>query len=266
MTEHHELLAFAHRLADASGDAIRPLFRAPLDAIDKSKPDGYYEPVTQADRAAEAAMRTLITATYPEHGILGEEHGRERLDAEYYWCLDPIDGTKSFVVGYPTFGTLIGLNHRGTVEIGIMNQPITNERFVGCPDGAFFGKQRLKTRPCADLESAILGFSGPWIFTTEAEKEVIKAISDRCMLTMNTGDCYNYCMLAMGRMDLIVESKIYPYDIQALIPIVEQAGGVITTWEGGDPAMGELVVAAGDPRLHEQVLPLLQDAAARNGA
>ena len=258
--DHAEFLAFAHRLADASGDAIRPLFRTPLPTTDKARADEYYSPVTDADVASEQVMREMIAAAYPDHGILGEEQGGERLDGEYYWCLDPIDGTRSFVVGYPTFGTLIALNHHGTVEIGIMNQPITRERFVGSTDGAFFGDQQIATRACSAIESAILAFSGPWLFRSKPEKAAVGELAERTMLTMYTGDCYNYCLLAMGRIDLVIEAGLHPHDIQALIPIVEQAGGVVTTWDGGDPAMGGWVVAAGDQALHEQIVPLLAPA------
>lgn len=255
--DYAEYLAFAHRLADAAADEIRPLFRTPLPATDKSHANEYYSPVTAADLASERAMRAMIEATYPEHGIMGEELGYDGTEAEFYWALDPIDGTRSFVVGYPTFGTLIGLNHRGTVKVGVMNQPITRERFAASPAGSFYGEQRMATRPCPNLDSAILAFSGPWLFRTAPEQDAVNEIADRTMLTMYTGDCYNYCLLALGRIDLVIEAGLYPHDIQALIPIIEGAGGVVTTWDGERPDMGGWIVAAGDARIHDLAVAIL---------
>jgi myo-inositol-1(or 4)-monophosphatase len=256
-----EYLAFAHRLADASAEAIRPYFHTHLAATDKKDRGSTYSPVTAADQAAEAVMRRLINETYPDHGIFGEEQGVENLDAEYVWVLDPIDGTRSFLVGFPIFGTLIALNHRGTVEIGIMNQAISGERFVAGPEGAFLGEKRIKTRSCADLADAVLCYSGPWLYHKENERRVFDQVVERVTLTMHVGDCYNYCMLALGLIDLVIETELNPWDIQALIPIVEQAGGIVTTWNGGRAEDGGQVIACGDRRLYDQVMPILAPAA-----
>lgn len=264
--ELSEYLAFAHRLADVSGDAIRPFFRTSLKATDKAPKGCDFSPVTLADEAAEEAMRRLIRETYPSHGIYGEEYGRENPDAEYSWVLDPIDGTKAFLVGFPLWGTLIALNRRGEVVLGLMNQPILGERFVGVPDGSFLGQRRLKTRPCADLSQATLCITGPEMLVTEAERAAFSTISERVTLTKFGGDCYSYCMLALGLVDLVIEGRLHPWDIQALIPIVEGAGGVLTSWNGGPPHEGGLVVACGDRRIHRQVVPILAEALERGTA
>ena len=262
---HAELLAFAHRLADASAAAILPRFRTRMEAPDKRMQGEHtYSPVTIADRAAEEVMRRMINERYPDHGIWGEEHGLEKPDADYVWLLDPIDGTRSFLTGFPVWGTLIALNHRGRVILGLVNQPFTGERYVGGPDGAFLGAQRLRTRPCPELSAAALCATSMWMFQSEAERAAFQAVSEQARLTMLTGDCYNYCMLASGFVDVIVEATMFPWDVQALIPIVEGAGGVITAWDGGPPENAANIVACGDARLHEKVVPMLAHAMPRH--
>lgn len=260
-TGNAEFLAFAHRLADASAQVILPHFRTRMDAPDKRmQGENTYSPVTVADRAAEEVMRRMINETYPDHGIWGEEHGLEKTDAEYVWLLDPIDGTRSFLTGFPIWGTLIALNRRGKVIVGIVNQPYMGERYVGSQGGAFLKEKRLKTRACAELAQAALCATSLWMFQSEAERAAFESVSQRTKLTMMTGDCYNYCMLASGFVDLVVEATMFPWDVQALIPVVEGAGGVITAWDGGPPENAANIVACGDPRLHEQVVPLLAPA------
>lgn len=260
-----DFLAFAHRLADASATAILPHFRTRMEAPDKRmQGERTYSPVTVADRAAEEVMRRMIREAYPDHGIWGEEHGLEKPDADYIWLLDPIDGTRSFLTGFPIWGTLIALNHRGKVVVGIVNQPYTGERYVGTADGAFLGEKRLEVRTCTELAAAALCATSMWMFQSEAEREAFRGISERAKLTMLTGDCYNYCMLASGFVDVIVEATMFPWDVQALIPIVEGAGGVITAWDGGRPENAANVVACGDRRLHDQVVPILAPAMPRH--
>ena len=254
-----ELLSFAHRLADASGEVIRPYFRSGLEVTDKKdKGEGRYSPVTVADQSAEAAIRKLIKEIHPDHGILGEEHGHENPSARLTWVIDPIDGTKAFITGLPTWGTLIALNDGGQPVLGVMDQPILRERFSGGPDGAFLGGTRLRTRACPRLADAALCCTEPDMFTAGPEREAFDRLVRRVSLRRFGTDCYAYGMLAHGFVDLVVEASMAPWDIQALIPIVERAGGVVTDWEGGSCAEGGRVLAVGDPKLHAEVLAVLQ--------
>ncbi|MCA1243678.1 histidinol-phosphatase [Stappia stellulata] len=257
-----DLVAFTDRLADAAGRTILPHFRAAL-SID-NKLDGGFDPVTIADRAAEAAIREIIEADYPEHGILGEEHGNVRLDAEHVWVLDPIDGTRAFICGLPTWGTLIGFMSGGVPTFGAMDQPFVGERFHGDRESAWRQhagtRTRLKTRACERIEDAIMCTTHPGLFQG-AEKTAYDAIEDRVRTARYGTDCYGYCMVASGQVDLVIETGLQPYDIVALVPIVEGAGGVVTTWSGGSPAEGGQIVASGDPRLHEAALAQLASAA-----
>jgi myo-inositol-1(or 4)-monophosphatase len=261
---------FVERLADVSGDAILPFFRTAIATDDKSC-CGVFDPVTEADRAAELAMRRLIEQSFPSHGIIGEEFGSKREDAEYVWVLDPIDGTKSFICGFPTWGTLIGLSHRGAPCYGMMHQPFTRERFSGdCaasywrgparraapgPDGAF-EKRRLKARECASLADATLMTTSP-LLIDESLRENFHRVERSVRLPRYGGDCYAYCALAAGHVDLVIETNLNVFDIVALIPIVEGAGGVVTTWSGEPAAAGGAIIAAGDKRTHEAALKLL---------
>lgn len=257
---------FINELAQVSGEAILPFFRSSIGADDKSAGNGAFDPVTEADRAAEAAMRGLIKRSFPSHGIIGEEFGSENPDAEYVWVLDPIDGTKSFISGLPVWGTLIALQHRGRPCYGMMHQPFTRERFVGDGGGstwrgpAIKGTQlterRLRTRSCADLGAATVMTTHPSLLQ-EGTLEPFRRVEARARLSRYGGDCYAYCMLAAGHVDLVIESGLKPYDIAALIPIIEGAGGVVTTWTGGDPAKGGSIIAAGDKRIHGAALELL---------
>jgi myo-inositol-1(or 4)-monophosphatase len=255
---------FVEDLATVAGEAILPFFRSSIGVDDKSK-GGLFDPVTEADRAAETAMRRLIARTFPEHGIIGEEFGTLAPDAEYVWVLDPIDGTKSFISGMPVWGTLIGLQHHGRPCFGMMYQPFTRERFIG--DGARASwtgpgpsreivKRKLKTRACAAFSEATLMTTHPGLLR-DGTLEPFRRVEAEVRLSRYGGDCYAYCMLAAGHVDLVIESGLQPYDVAALIPIIEGAGGRITTWDGGSAAGGGAIVAAGDPRMHEAALKLL---------
>jgi myo-inositol-1(or 4)-monophosphatase len=261
---------FVERLADASGDAILPFFRTAIVADDKSS-SGAFDPVTEADRAAEIAMRRLIDQSFPHHGIIGEEFGSTREDAEYVWVLDPIDGTKSFICGLPTWGTLIGLTHRGAPCYGMMHQPFTRERFSGDGAAAYWrgparhsapgangalDKRKLNVRPCASLADATLMTTSP-LLIDEALRENFHRVERKVRLPRYGGDCYAYCALASGHVDLIIETNLNAFDIVALIPIVEGAGGVVTTWSGESAAGGGAIIAAGDERVHEAALKIL---------
>jgi myo-inositol-1(or 4)-monophosphatase len=250
--------SFVDALATASGDTILPFFRTAL-AIENKLARGF-DPVTAADRAAEDAMRTLIRQNFPEHGILGEEYGSEQTDAEYVWVLDPIDGTKSFISGMVAWGTLIGLMRFGEPVYGMMHQPFTRERFSGDSGAAHYrgpaGDRDLHVRACETLGDALLFTTSPLLMNA-ADRASFKKVEDKVKLSRYGGDCYAYCMLAAGQLDLVIETELKPHDIVALIPIILGAGGIVTTWENGPPQAGGRIVAAGDARIHAAALELL---------
>ena len=254
-----ELEEFAGRLADAASDSIMPHFRAALSV--ESKGSAGFDPVTIADRNAEGAMRRLINQAYPEHGIVGEEHGNEHPDADFVWVLDPIDGTRSFITGLPVWGTLIGLLHKGTPLFGMMAQAFTRERYWGDGQRAWYRgsggeASPLRTRACATLADAALFTTTPALFKG-AERAAYDGVEAAVRLARYGTDCYAYCMVAAGHADLVIEAGLKPYDIVALIPIITGAGGQVTTWDGGSAASGGRILASGDRRVHEAVLELL---------
>lgn len=248
-----EFLAFAETLAAASGTVIRQYFRQPFEIVSKTDES----PVTIADRDAETAMRALIRATYPDHGILGEEFGRERDDAEYQWILDPIDGTGSFISGKPIFGTLIALWHQGQPLLGLIDQPISGERWIGAAGhGTTLNGQPAHTRPCPSLDAALLDATDPSMFVREPRFEALR----RAVARNRWGsDCYAYALLASGHIDLVVEKGLKLWDFATLVPVIEQAGGIITDWQGNPLHSGAdgHVLAAGDARVHAAALTVL---------
>jgi histidinol-phosphatase len=254
-----DFAAFVDELATVSGEAILPFFRTSLGVEDKSHGRGF-DPVTAADRAAESAMRTLIRRSFPEHGIIGEEFGSERADAEYVWVLDPIDGTKSFISGMPAWGTLIALTRFGAPVFGMMHQPFTRERFSGDSGGAHYrgpaGDRALQTRPCTGLADAVLFTTSPLLMTPRDRRAFAK-VEDKVRLSRYGGDCYAYCMLAAGHVDLVIETGLKPHDVIPLIPIIAGAGGIVTTWNGGAPEPGGRIIAAGDKRVHAAARAIL---------
>jgi inositol-phosphate phosphatase / L-galactose 1-phosphate phosphatase / histidinol-phosphatase len=242
-----DYLALAEALADEAGAIARRYFRTPV-AVD-DKPD--LTPVTIADREAEAAMRRRIEATFPDHGIIGEEHGRVRADADHVWVLDPIDGTKNFISGIPLFGILIGLMHRGRPVLGVVDQPILRERWLGVAgEPTRLNGAPVRTRACAVLEKATLYATSPDMFSG-ADAARFARLKDQVKLARFGADCYAYAQLASGFIDLVVERDLKPYDWCALVPVVEGAGGVLVDWEGRalDLAADGRVIACGDPRL-----------------
>ena len=266
-----DFAAFVDRLAQVSGEVILPFFRSTIGAEDKSR-GGVFDPVTEADRAAEAAMRRLIGQTFPAHGVIGEEYGLDRPDAEYVWVLDPIDGTKSFISGMPTWGTLIGLMHLGRPVYGMMAQPFTRERYYGDGNRARlrtlamsrgdappseWTTRTLHTRPCASLSEATLATTSPLLIRDDADREAYWRVERKARLPRYGGDCYAYCALAAGFVDLVVETNLKPHDVVALAPIIQGAGGVITTWDGEDAAKGGRILAAGDQRVYDEARRLL---------
>jgi histidinol phosphatase-like enzyme (inositol monophosphatase family) len=236
-------LPLAHHLADAARAAILPHYRtdpAVEDKVDAS-------PVTLADRGAEAAMRALLAAEVPDHGIVGEEFGREREDAEWVWVLDPIDGTKSFVVGRPTFCTLIGLLYQGEPVLGIIDQAVTQERWVGMSgEPTTLNGQAVRTSSVATLAQARLGSTGPQYLPGPAG-ERFHPLEAACRFTVWGGDAYLYALLAQGGFELVVETGLKLHDFAALAPVVIGAGGVMTDWQGRPlcaSSEGDVIAAA----------------------
>ena len=248
-------ILLAHRLADAAGDAIRPFFRARCGL--ERKDDA--SPVTEADRAAERAMRDILEEARPDDGIFGEEYGRTREGAERVWVLDPIDGTRSFVAGRAIFGTLIALVEAGIPVLGVIDQPIQGERWTGAlGQPTLFNRDRIMTRACTGLGDAILATTGPSYFQPaewEAYMRCSRAARDRIW----GGDCYNYGLLALGHLDAVIEAGLKLYDFAALVPIVEGAGGRMRDWQGNrlHSGSGGHVIAVGDERLLDALVARL---------
>ncbi|CAL5229561.1 g12913 [Coccomyxa viridis] len=267
-------IELANRLADAAAEITTKYFRSPL-AVD-SKADT--SPVTEADRQAEAAMKALIHESFPSHDIFGEESGMEpgkqpedNTDPKYLWVIDPIDGTKSFITGKPVFGTLIALLRDGVPVLGVIDQPITKERWLGVQGRpTTLNGQTVSTRAtCTDLRAAYLYATTPHMFQGDTEK-AFNAVRDQVRIPLYGCDCYAYGLLAAGFCDLVVEADMKPYDYMALVPIVEGAGGVMSDWKGDKlrwhmtPSHGYAieklpgeVVAAGSKELHEECIKLL---------
>ena len=253
-----ELEDFALELAHTAGGIAQAHFRKPVTVENKSA--SAFDPVTNADRAIERVLRGAIDARYPEHGIVAEEEG-ERLGAgEYVWFIDPIDGTRAFITGSPLWGTLIGLTRHAQPLFGLLAQPVLEEVFFGSSSGSWLIKadrrERLKSRPCKTLATAMLASTHPDLFTGQGAT-AFRALAAQCLLTRFGGDCYNYAMLAAGHLDLVVESQLKPYDIVPLIPILEGAGCIVTDWHGRPALRGGDVVAAGSRDLHRAALAAL---------
>jgi inositol-phosphate phosphatase/L-galactose 1-phosphate phosphatase/histidinol-phosphatase len=251
------LVALAERLADAARPIVMGYFESGVTA--EAKADD--SPVTAADRQAESAMRAILAAECPDHGILGEEHGRHNTDAEYVWVLDPIDGTVGFATGKPLFGTLIALCRNGAPILGIIDAPAVNERWIGVKgQPTTHNGAAVATRRCAELKDAWLYATTPDMFEG-ASAHAFQRLSDLIRRRAFGADCYAYGLLASGRVDLVVEADLQPYDYCALVPVIEGAGGVITDWSGGALTLSSdgRVCAAGDRALHPAALDCLAD-------
>lgn len=248
-------IRLAQRLADAAGAAIRPFFRARFER--ETKADA--SPVTEADRASEAAMRAILSAERPQDGIIGEEYGREREDAARVWVLDPIDGTRAFVAGRPLFGTLIALVEENRPVLGVIDQPIIGDRWLGARgQPTLLNGVAAHTRDCSKLSAAHIGTTSPAAFPANDLDRFLK-VSHAAGDTLWGGDCHNYGLAASGHLDAVIESGLKLYDFAALIPVVEGAGGRMTDWRGRplDADSAGDVIAAGDERLIEQIAALL---------
>jgi histidinol phosphatase-like enzyme (inositol monophosphatase family) len=245
--------AFMVELAAKSGDYIRPFFAQPGLAVE-FKEDA--SPVTQADRGAEELMRAMIAKKFPTHGIRGEEFGDVNAGAEFSWALDPIDGTKAFASACPLFGTLIALLHRGQPVLGAIHQPVLRQLVVGDGQATTCNGRSVRLRPCARLEEATLLTSDPLNPAKYQDGPAFAAVAGRAKLVRTWGDCYGYLLLATGWVDAMTDPIMNPWDIQALVPVIRGAGGVITDWQGRDPVKADSIVAAG-PELHPQLIAAL---------
>lgn len=250
--------SFMRRLADAAARETLPRFRQ--SAVVSNKLEAGFDPVTEADREAEQAIRALIRAEHPGHGILGEEFGAENADSRHVWVIDPIDGTRAFISGLPLWGTLVGLTEEGDAVAGMMSQPFTGELFYADADGSHYegpgGARRLAVRPTTSLADATMCTTTPALFA-DGTRAAYDRLEASVRLARYGTDCYAYAMIAAGQVDLVVETGLQAYDIVALVPIIERAGGVITTWEGGPAEQAGRIVAAATPELHAAAIEML---------
>jgi histidinol phosphatase-like enzyme (inositol monophosphatase family) len=264
-----ELDAFLIELNRAAAAAIAPLFRGDHGLADKIGKPGIrgFDPVTEADKGAERAIRALIAERYPEHGVIGEEYGEDRPDAEFVWVLDPVDGTRAFIAGLPLWCTLIGLLHEGRPVLGSIGQSYLGELYIGhagCSRLVSRGTSRpLKVRPCPKLTEAIIATTDPEMCFTGAELGAWTQVRQAARLARLGCDAYAYAMVAAGTMDLVLEAGLKSWDIVAAIPVLEGAGGLVTDWRGqAQPVNGGQVALTGDPACLEKALPVLRRAAA----
>jgi myo-inositol-1(or 4)-monophosphatase len=252
-------IAFAHRLADASGAVIRPYFRQRIEVINKLADS--FDPVTEADKGGERAIRALLDAERPNDAILGEEYGEKPGTSGWRWVLDPVDGTRCFITGRHEWGSLIALEKDEVPVLGILDQPVLGERFIGVNGRAEFHQSGLimpmKVRSCADIGDAVLCATDPSAYMSEAQQAAFGRVKEKARLTRYHGDCYIFAMLALGFVDLIVEGAFRRWDVAALPPLVQGAGGIVTNWQGKPWRDGDAVLASGDARLHAQAVKLL---------
>ncbi len=259
VTDRQAMLDFAVESVRAAGAVILPYFRGALEVENKLQ-GVEFDPVTKADKAAEAVIRERISARYPAHGVFGEEFGWVQGNG-LTWVIDPIDGTKSFMSGMLHWGVLIALFDGVEPVLGVMHQPFTGEIWVGTGDAAWYehmGRRvPLRSRQDVTLEDAVLATTSPRFLKDDGERSRFLELERRVRLSRYGGDCYLYATLAMGLVDLGVDGTLSAYDIQPLVPIIRGAGGVVTLWDGGDPSFGGTVLAAGNPLLHRQALEIL---------
>jgi histidinol phosphatase-like enzyme (inositol monophosphatase family) len=255
-----DFVDFAVQTAQEAGREILQYFRGSIEVADKGGP-GRFDPVTQADRSAEALIRDRIRARFPDHGILGEEGGQEGADRALTWIIDPIDGTRAFMLGQLHWGTLLGLTENGAPRVGVMHQPYVGETFVGSPLGAELrtsrGSARLRTRGGSRLAEAVLCATDPTMFASPEERRAFERAAGAVRAVRYGGDCYTPCMVAAGHADLVIEAQIKPWDILPLIPIIEAAGGVVSDWSGAPAGHASQIVVACDRSLHREVLNVL---------
>jgi len=256
-----QLLAAAHKAADAAAEVTLRYFRQSL-SIDNKAGDQAFDPVTQADREAEIVIRDVLTQAFPDIGFYGEEHEAFDSQSGLTWVVDPIDGTRAFMSGMPLWGTLIGLFDGENSILGLMDQPFFKERFIGGMGKALLidsrGEHELRTRTGVSLSNATMYCTTPDMFETDLSRARFNSVKNSVQLTRYGGDCYAYGLLAAGHVDVVLDCDLKPYDIQALIPLIENAGGILSSWEGDSAVDGGFVVASGSRELHQQTLSLLQ--------
>jgi inositol-phosphate phosphatase/L-galactose 1-phosphate phosphatase/histidinol-phosphatase len=256
-----EIVNFANYLADISQPIAQKYFRTFNGEVAKEDDS----PVTKADREIEAAIRLEIEKKFPQHGIIGEEYGEQNVEADFVWILDPIDGTSSFIIGRPIFGTLIALAHKGKPILGIMNQPFCKERWIGIAgQNATFNGKKIKTRNCTELSQAVMCSGSPFFFQNDDEK-ILKTISGLTKYqkfggVIYGGDCYSYTSLASGFVDIVIDPDLKVYDYAALVPIIEAAGGTVCDWKGNDLGLksGVKILACANKELQHKVLKVLE--------
>ena len=255
-----EALSFAQQAMQGAGEIALRYFRQSFE-VDNKLGEGSFDPVTQADREIEEFLRKELSRRYPDFGIIGEEDGTVPGSVDSNWVIDPIDGTKAFISGFPTWGILLGLQQGDRVLAGLMYQPATGELFYGSAAGAFMRHKgqlvAMRTRQTTSLEESLLYCTHESMFANEANLAAFRRVAAQARLQRFGGDCYAYCMLALGQIDLVVEDTLQPYDIVPLIPIIEAAGGVVTDAQGKTPVAGGFVVAAANRQLHEEVMALI---------
>lgn len=247
-----EFVAFVGELAAAAARAIQPHYLSGITPDIK----GDDSPVTAADRAAERAMRALIEERYPSHGILGEEFGLHQGEAEYRWVLDPIDGTQAFIANCYLFGTLIALTHGGRPVLGAIHSPLTGHLLMGDGKRAWLGERSVRMRPCARIEDAVLLATDHWDMFRYRNGEAFETLSRRVRLYRGWGDCHGYFQLATGGADIMIDALMKDWDIMALVPIIEGAGGCVSDWQGRDPVGSDSLVASG-AEIHDAVIEAL---------
>jgi myo-inositol-1(or 4)-monophosphatase len=261
MSVDERLIAFANRLADASGAVIRPFFRQRIEVVHKPGLRAF-DPVTEADKGAERAIRAIIERDRPNDGILGEEYGAKPGSNGLRWVLDPMDGTRAFITGRHEWGSLIALEDREIPVLGILDQPVLGERFLGVNGRAVLleGEKRtpLKVRDCNGLKDAILCATDPSVYFSPGQQAAFACVRAEARMTRFGGDCYLFAAMALGFVDIIIEAGFNRWDVAALIPLVEGAGGIITDWSGGDCRDGKTILACGDKRVHEEAIKLLK--------
>ncbi|MGW8312539.1 MAG: inositol monophosphatase family protein [Desulfuromonadales bacterium] len=255
-----EALAFAREAIQLAGKIALGYFRQSL-TVENKLGGGRFDPVTCADREVESSLRHELRRRFPDFGVIGEESGSTPGRSDINWVIDPIDGTKAFISGFPTWGILLGLQQGTQVLAGLMHQPVTDELFYGSAAGAYLRHQgqtmAIQSRQEVRLAEALLYCTHESMFTNQDRLAAFRRVAAHARLQRFGGDCYSYCMLALGQVDLVIEDTLQPYDIVPLIPIVEAAGGVVTDARGRTPVSGGFVIAAANRQLHEQVLALL---------
>lgn len=254
-----DLTRFAIALARASALEILPWFRRNTEIGLKAGP--VWDPVTEGDRAGERVMRKMIEERYPDHGINGEEYGIREGRSGYTWILDPVDGTRSFVCGMPTWATLIGLNFEGKPVLGLMNQPFVGDMFYGSPEGAWLdhrgASHSIRTRTGVGLAAATIGTTAPELYREGPEQEAFERLRKKAQLTRYGGDAYFFAVMAAGHIDIAMDANLQAYDIAPLLPIITGAGGVYAEWTGGDAAAGGNIITAGSQTLLDETLEVM---------